>query len=216
MQGISLSTDFVSTNASQYVHSFDSVSSRFECLLSDTSRHGNVTVFVLGSSMPGFVNLAQAVPGCGTTDNVSINSSQTCNISSVTLSLFGGSNSKTGSFSLPDTTYQTNLFNDSFSCPQSGDVPAFDGGISVDLKSTVTGSLNYAVAYKSFLSVPDPTSLSLTVGFDAALDGTLSLNTNLVVRPPKPRPSAEAHLLFVGSTGQPYHRRYHPVFGRIA
>ncbi|PIL27872.1 hypothetical protein GSI_09994 [Ganoderma sinense ZZ0214-1] len=157
VQGITLSTDFAATN---------------------TSQHGNVTVFVVGSSMPGFDNLAQAVPGCNTTDAI-MHPSQACNVSTVALSIFSGSGSKHGSFSLPATTLQTNLFKDSFSCPQSGAIPAFDGSISVDLKSTVTGSIKYAVTYKTHLFIPDPTSLKLAVGFDAALDGTLSLNADL-------------------------------------
>ncbi|KAM5537487.1 hypothetical protein V8D89_008814 [Ganoderma adspersum] len=151
VQGITLSTDFSAINASQ---------------------HGNVTVSVVGSSTPGLNNLPQTVSGCGTT-----NASQACNASSVILSR---ETTKNGSISLPDTTFQTNLFNDSFSCPQSGDVPAFDGSIIVDLKGGVSGSLNYVVTYDTILSIPELSTVNLTVGFEAALDGTLSVNADLV------------------------------------
>ena len=130
--------------------------------------------------MPGFDNLAQVLPGCNIKD-AAFNSSHACNVSSVAFSIFSSDNSKSGSFSLPGTTLQTNLFHDSFSCPQSGDVPALNGSVSVDLKSTVTGSINYAVSYKSIFGVPNPLSVDFAVGFDAALDGTLSVNADLMV-----------------------------------
>ena len=132
--------------------------------------------------MPGINDIAETVPGCGSKDAVS--SPQGCNLTSVTLSWWNPvSGTKSGSFTLPDLTFQTNLFNDSFSCPQSGLVPAFNGNVSVDLKSTVGGSINYAVTFAGILSALDPSSLSLVVGFDASLDGTLSLNADLMVRP---------------------------------
>ena len=152
-------------------------------LVYDVSRHGRVTVFVVGSSIPGFDNLAQAVPGCDTTDAAS-NPSQACTASSVARSFLSSTqSSKNGSFSFPEKTFQTNLFNNSLSCPQSDGVPAFDGSVSVDLNSTVSASLNYVVTYKSFLSVPNPSSITLAAGFDGALDGTLSLNADLMVSP---------------------------------
>ena len=114
--------------------------------------------------MPGLTNLAQ------TTSGSAILARQT---------------TKNGSISLPDTTFQTNLFNDSFSCPQSGDIPAFDGSIVVDLKGGVSGSLNYVVTYDTILSIPELSTVNLTVGFEAALDGTLSVNADLVVSPPR-------------------------------
>ena len=130
--------------------------------------------------MPGFDNLAQVLPGCNIKD-AAFNSSHACNVSSVAFSIFSSDNSKSGSFSLPGTTLQTNLFHDSFSCPQSGDVPALNGSVSVDLKNTVTGSINYAVSYKSIFGVPNPLSVDFAVGFDAALDGTLSVHADLMV-----------------------------------
>ena len=176
-------------------------------------------MFVVGSSIPGFDNLAQAVPGCDTTDAAS-NPSQACTASSVARSFLSSTqSSKNGSFSFPEKTFQTNLFNDSFSCPQSDGVPAFDGSVSVDLNSTISASLNYVVTYKSFLSVPNPSSITLAAGFDAALDGTLSLNANLMVSPHDRHCSSlsEAnHMCAALIPGRPDHGRYHPVHGRPA
>ncbi|PIL27869.1 hypothetical protein GSI_09991 [Ganoderma sinense ZZ0214-1] len=118
----------------------------------NVSQHGNITVSVVGSSTPGIASSA-------------ILSRQT---------------TKTGSISLPDTTFETNLFNDSFSCPQSGDIPGFDGSIVVDLKGAVSGSLDYVVTYDTILSIPELSTVNLTVDFGAALDGTLSVNADLV------------------------------------
>ncbi|PIL27871.1 hypothetical protein GSI_09993 [Ganoderma sinense ZZ0214-1] len=150
VQGITLSTNFAAANASQ---------------------HGNITVVVSGSSMPGVI-LSQAAPGCEA-------ASQACNTSSVSLSSRSSATTKSGSISLPDIAFDTNLFNASISCPQSGDVPAFNGTIVVDLQSNVTASLNYAVTYKTILFIPDLSSLTLTAGFDADLRGTLSLDADL-------------------------------------
>lgn len=149
-------------------------------------RHGNVTVLVLGSSIPGLNNLtSQAVPGCDAKAIAS--SSKSCNTTHVALSLFNpfSKKSKTGSLTLPNQTFQKNLFNDSFSCPQSGSVPAFNGDISVDVKSTVNGDIDYAVTLAGILSsLKSPsTAFSLVVGFDASLNGTLTLNADLIVSP---------------------------------
>ena len=130
--------------------------------------------------MPGINDIAETVPGCGSKDAVS--SPQGCNLTSVTLSWWNpGSGTKSGSFTLPDLTFQTNLFNDTLSCPQAGAVPVYDGRISVDLESTVSGSINYAVVFAGLLSVLDSGALSLVVGFDASLDGTLSVDADLTV-----------------------------------
>ncbi|KAM5537468.1 hypothetical protein V8D89_008795 [Ganoderma adspersum] len=158
VQGVSLSTDFAGTNSSQ---------------------HGNVTVLVVGSSVPGLNNLTQTVPGCDAKAVAS--ASHGCNATSVALSIFDPFSKKTksGSFNIPDKTFQKNLFNDSFSCPQSGAIPAFNGNISVDLTSTIGGDINYAITFAGILSALHSSALSLVVGFDASVDGTLSLTADL-------------------------------------
>ncbi|KAI1787639.1 hypothetical protein LXA43DRAFT_1164830 [Ganoderma leucocontextum] len=169
VQGINLSTDFAST---------------------DSDQHGNITVSLLGSSTPGFNSQAQPISGCDSKDAIS--SSQGCNAPSAAidwlnpeelvleaLKAFAG-RGQSGDYTFPDQTYHTNLFNDSFSCPQSGAVPAFDGSISVDLNSTVTGSLNYAVAVAGNLSALDSSAVSLVVGINTTIDGTLSLDADIM------------------------------------
>ena len=134
---------------------------------------------MLGSSISGLNNLAQTVPGCDATAIAS----QSCNVTNAALSFWNpiSGGSQAGSFNLPDKTFQTNLFNDTLSCPQAGAVPVYDGRVSVDLESTVGGSINYAVAFAGLLSALDSGALSLVVGFDASLDGTLSLDADLTV-----------------------------------
>ena len=132
--------------------------------------------------MPGINDLADAVAGCGS--DAAISSLQSCNLTSAALSwLDVGEFSKSGNFTLPDQSLQINLFNDSFSCPQSGLVPAFNGNVTVDLETTLGGSINYAITFAGILSALDSSALSVVVGFDASLDGTLSLNADLMVRP---------------------------------
>ena len=183
------------------------------------SRHSNVTVLVVGSSVPGLNNLTQTVPGCDAKAVAS--ASHGCNATSVALSIFNPFSKKTksGSFNIPNKTFQKNLFNDSFSCPQSGAVPAFNGDISVDLTSTIGGDINYAITFAGILSALDSSALSLVVGFDASVDGTLSLTADLTVSPRSQEPrlsSAAAHNgIFVEFLlGHPFHRRYSPVHGR--
>ncbi|PIL30042.1 hypothetical protein GSI_07954 [Ganoderma sinense ZZ0214-1] len=158
VQGVSLSTDFAATNFSQ---------------------HGNITVLVVGSSLQGVSNITQSVAGC---DAPAIASkSHGCNATSVALKIFDPFSKKTksGSFTIPPKTFQKNLFNDSFACPQSGNIPAFNGIISVDLKSTVGGDINYAITFAGLLHALDSSALSLVVGFDASVDGALSLTADL-------------------------------------
>ncbi|KAM5537469.1 hypothetical protein V8D89_008796, partial [Ganoderma adspersum] len=170
VQGLNLSTDFTSA---------------------DSSQHGNVSVFLLGSSAPGLDYQALAASNCDS--KAGIFSPQGCNSPSEAIQIdwlhpeewilealekFAGG-SQSGSYAFPDQTYQTNLFNDSFSCPQSGKVPAFDGSISVDLNSTVTGSFNYAVAVAGNLSALDASVVSLVVAFNSTIDGTLSVDADL-------------------------------------
>ncbi|PIL27868.1 hypothetical protein GSI_09990 [Ganoderma sinense ZZ0214-1] len=168
VQGISLSTDFASA---------------------DFNQHGNVSVFLFGSSVPGLDTQTLETSSCDSTAGYL--SSQGCNSPSTALSplnpeewilealskLAGGS--QNGSYAFPDQTFQTNLFNDSLSCPQSGTVPAFGWSISVDLNSTVTGSFNYAVAVAGKLAALDAAAVSLLVSFNSTIDSTLSLDADL-------------------------------------
>ncbi len=169
-------------------------------------------MLVLGSSMSGINNITQAVPSCDA--EAIISSSQGCNATSLALSLMNPisrrSSTKTGTFTIPDKTFHKNLFNDSFSCPQSGAVPAFNGGISVDLNSTVGGSINYAITFAGILHALDGSALSLVVGFDASLDGTLSLTADLVVSTHY-RDPARTLIIFIASSGHPFHGGHYTV-----
>ncbi|KAM5537489.1 hypothetical protein V8D89_008816 [Ganoderma adspersum] len=118
VQGISLSTDFATTN---------------------TSQHGSVTVFVVGSSMPGFDNLAQAVPGCNTTD---------------------------AAFKRISSTIRSPAHSPTASPPSTA-ASASTSRAPCPLLSTTS-------------SPTEVSSITLAAGFDAALDGTLSLNADLM------------------------------------
>ncbi|TFK84342.1 hypothetical protein K466DRAFT_602089 [Polyporus arcularius HHB13444] len=154
VKGISLATDFAAV---------------------DPNVNGNVTLFVQGSSIPGVAGNFTVTPP---TDGAVAKRGLFSWIGSTLKNLSEVHKNITGSAPL-DFEKDVPLFDQSFSCPQNGAVPAFDGEAKVDLKGKVDGTVNYGVAAAGSIIPPKLDEFGLFVGLDATVTGTLGLDATL-------------------------------------
>ena len=141
---------------------------------SDHAFRGQVTMHILGSSLPGAAgNFTQTPPVAGQTKR---------GLGSWIKKSLGDLNEvhKTLNGSAP-LSFDKNvpLFDKSISCPQQGKIPGFTGEAKVSLDAKVTGTVNYGVAASGTLVPPKLEEFGLFVGLDMDLLGTLGLDTTL-------------------------------------
>ena len=75
-----------------------------------------------------------------------------------------------------------NLFDQSISCPASGDIPAFTGEVKADVEAKLNGTVNYGIIAAGTIVPPALSEFGLFANFDATLDGILTIDTTATVR----------------------------------
>lgn len=157
----------------------------------DPDVNGNVTLFVQGSSIPGVAgNFTVTPPSDAAAAKRGL-------FSWVGHTLKGLSEIHKNITGTSPINFEKDvpLFDQSFSCPQNGAVPAFDGEAKVDLKGKVDGTVSYGVAASGSIIPPKLDEFGLFVGLDTTVTGTLGLDATLTVSA-NSRPSDPASLTF--------------------
>ncbi|PIL30026.1 hypothetical protein GSI_07938 [Ganoderma sinense ZZ0214-1] len=140
----------------------------------DHNSKGNVTMHLIGSSLPGAAGSFTQKPPTAGHSKRGLGSWITKSLEDL------DSVSKTLNGSAP-LNFDKNvpLFDKSISCPQKGKIPGFTGEAKVSLDAKVTGTVHYGVAASGTLVPPKVEEFGLFVGLDMDLLGTLALDTTL-------------------------------------
>ena len=137
---------------------------------------GQVTMHILGSSLPGAAgNFTQTPPTAGHTKR---------GLGSWVKNSLEDLNKvhKTINGSAPLNAAKNHpLFDKSIDCPQNGAVPAFSGSAKVDLNGKVTGNTNYGVVVAGRLLPPKVDEFGIFVNLDATVTGTVGIEASLTV-----------------------------------
>ena len=135
---------------------------------------GQVTMHILGSSLPGVAgNFTQTPPAAGHTKR---------GLGSWVKKSLEDLNKvhKTINGSTPLNAAKNHpLFDKSISCPQKGKIPGFTGEVKATIDAKVTGTVHYGVAASGTLVPPKLDDFGIFVGLDMDLLGTLGLDATL-------------------------------------
>ncbi|OBZ79357.1 hypothetical protein A0H81_00033 [Grifola frondosa] len=137
----------------------------------DPSQNGNVTLFLQGSSIPGAAGNATIIAPSkrGLLDDIKS-----------ALESFASFDKNISASTPLEFSEPINLFNVSVNCTQNGLVPGFAGSVSVDLDPEIDATITYGVAVAGSLIPPSITEFGLFARLDGTLNGTLSLDSDLV------------------------------------
>ncbi|KAI8969672.1 hypothetical protein BD414DRAFT_428107 [Trametes punicea] len=150
----------------------------------DTPPNGNVSLYLMGSSIPGAAGNFTVEPPTDTSATKRGVSSWVDDtlgkLAQVHEDLSIGNFDKNISNSSPlNFEKDFPLFDQKISCPQQGSIPAFSGEAKVDLEGKVNGNVNYGVAASGTIIPPALNDFGLFVDLDATITGTLALDTDL-------------------------------------
>ncbi|KAI0364910.1 hypothetical protein BV20DRAFT_973864 [Pilatotrama ljubarskyi] len=163
VKGMSLATNFADVDAS--------------------AQNGNVTMFLMGSSIPGVAGNFTVEPPTGTGNAKrglgSWIDDTLAGLAQVHANFLGDFNKNITGSSPLNFEKDFPLFDKQISCPQKGNVPAFSGEVKVDLDGKVDGTVNYGVAVAGSVIPPEISEFGLFVGLDATITGTLGLGATL-------------------------------------
>ncbi|OJT15610.1 hypothetical protein TRAPUB_5938 [Trametes pubescens] len=149
----------------------------------DTPTNGNVTLFLMGSSVPGAAGNFTVDPPSGTAASKrglgSWIDSSLKGLSQVHAELIGNFNKNITGSSPINFDKDFPIFDQKIDCPQNGAVPAFSGEAKVDLDAKVDGTVNYGIAASGSIIPPKISEFGLFVGLDTSITGTLGLGATL-------------------------------------
>ncbi|KAM5542321.1 hypothetical protein V8D89_004194 [Ganoderma adspersum] len=137
----------------------------------DHNSKGQVTMHLLGSSLPGAAGNFSQTPGHTKRGLGSWVKNSLEDLNKVHKTING---------STPLNAAKNHpLFDKSISCPQKGKVPGFTGKVKASIDAKVTGTVHYGVAASGTLVPPKLDDFGLFVGLDMDLLGTLALDATL-------------------------------------
>ncbi|KAI0820581.1 hypothetical protein BC628DRAFT_1396212 [Trametes gibbosa] len=149
----------------------------------DVQANGNVTLFLVGSSLPNAAGNFTVEPPTGTVSKRDLSSWVDDSLGKLAKvhSLFSIGNFDKNITGLSPLNFEKDfpVFQQSINCPQNGAVPAFSGSAKVDLDGKVNGNVNYGVAAAGSIIPPDLKEFGIFVGLDATIKGTLGLDATL-------------------------------------
>ncbi|KAI0638754.1 hypothetical protein C8Q77DRAFT_1151788 [Trametes polyzona] len=145
--------------------------------------NGNVTLFLVGSSLPGAAgNFTVDPPTDGALSKRGLGSwldKSLGELAKIHANFLGDFNKNVTASSPLNFEKDFPIFDKKIDCPQKGKVPAFSGEAKVDLEGKVDGTVNYGLAAAGSIIPPKLDEFGLFVGLDATITGTLGLGATL-------------------------------------
>ncbi|OSD05577.1 hypothetical protein PYCCODRAFT_1464936 [Trametes coccinea BRFM310] len=146
--------------------------------------NGNVSLFLMGSSIPGAAGNFTVEPPTGASatkrglgswvDDALGKLAQVHEDFSI-----GNFNKNISKSSALNLDKSINLFDKKIDCPQQGNIPGFTGEAKVDLDAKANGNVNYGVAAAGSIIPPQLSEFGLFVGLDTTITGTLGIGANI-------------------------------------
>ncbi|KAI0757750.1 hypothetical protein C8Q80DRAFT_1091869 [Daedaleopsis nitida] len=141
----------------------------------DPQTHGNVTFFLIGSSLPGVAGNFTVPPP----DATALTKRGLSNWAGEALFSIGKFNHTLQGSSPLSVDKTATLFDETFNCSAAGNLATFSGEAKVILDGKVDGQVSYGVVAAGSIIPPKLSEFGLFVGLDSTITGTLGLDTTV-------------------------------------
>ncbi|KAH9846167.1 hypothetical protein C2E23DRAFT_602807 [Lenzites betulinus] len=186
VKGLSLTTDFNSN---------------------DIQTNGNVTFFLVGSSLPGVAMNFPVEPPTASAMSDQVLTNWVYNSLHKLAQLHSEPDihikNITGNFPI-NFDKETTIFHKSMDCPQKGTIPAFSGSTEVVFDGKSVGNVSYGVVVAGNISPHDMRNFTMFVSLNATITGTLSLNSTLTGTISSPKIKVVPQVIFPALVFPPF------------